>query len=145
MSAQQQASPPPEFGTSAKVFSPAEANRSLVLVSRVVQELVNKYRRLIELRDARYELSALAGNTDALERVDREAGLLRHELIKLDEELKRVGCVLKDWVEGLVDFPARYQGRPVWLCWRLGEPQVAYWHELQAGFAGRQPVGPDFS
>jgi len=144
MSAQQPIAQPPEVGATVKVFTLAEANRSLVLVSRIVQDLVHKYRRFMDLRDARYELSALAGNSEALERVDREAGLLRRELAKLDEELQRIGCVLKDWVEGLVDFPAQYQGRPVWLCWRLGEPEVAHWHELQAGFAGRQPVGPDF-
>ena len=42
--------------------------------------------------------------------------------------------------EGLVDFPSRLDGRTVFLCWRLGEPEVLHWHELDAGFAGRQPL-----
>jgi hypothetical protein len=47
---------------------------------------------------------------------------------------------LKDLSTGLVDFMARREGREVYLCWRLGEPEVGYWHELSTGFAGRLPV-----
>ena len=144
MSAQQPIAQPPEVGATVKVFTLAEANRSLVLVSRIVQDLVHKYRRFMDLRDARYELSGLPGNSEVLQRMDTETGILRRELATLHQELERIGCVLKDWVDGLVDFPAQYQGRPVWLCWRLGDPAIAHWHELDAGFAGRQPVGPDF-
>ena len=50
------------------------------------------------------------------------------------------GVTLRDIGSGLVDFPALVNGRPVWLCWRLGEDEVAYWHELDAGFAGRRPL-----
>jgi hypothetical protein len=41
---------------------------------------------------------------------------------------------------GLIDFPSLRAGREVWLCWKYDEPQVAYWHDLQSGFAGRQPI-----
>jgi hypothetical protein len=51
------------------------------------------------------------------------------------------GIQLRDIQTGLVDFPALVSGRPVWLCWRLGEPEVAWWHEQAAGVAGRRPVG----
>ena len=47
---------------------------------------------------------------------------------------------LRDIETGLVDFPALVSGRAVWLCWRLGEPEVAWWHELSAGVAGRRPI-----
>ena len=50
------------------------------------------------------------------------------------------GVELKDYFAGLVDFPSRREGRVVYLCWRFGEPAVAYWHELEAGFAGRQKL-----
>jgi hypothetical protein len=56
------------------------------------------------------------------------------------EELKAVGCELKDFELGLVDFYALLDDRLVFLCWRLGEPRVEYWHEVDAGIAGRQPV-----
>ena len=55
-------------------------------------------------------------------------------------ELADIGCELKDWETGLVDFPARMSGEEVLLCWKLGEPRVAYWHHVHAGFAGRSPI-----
>ena len=47
---------------------------------------------------------------------------------------------LRDISTGLVDFPALASGRPIWLCWKLGEDDIAYWHELEAGIAGRKPL-----
>ena len=64
----------------------------------------------------------------------------RERLQVLVEELTTVGCELKDYQMGLVDYVGRHQGRDVYLCWRLGEARVNYWHELHTGFAGRQPV-----
>ena len=56
------------------------------------------------------------------------------------EALQAEGCVVKDIGSGLVDWYARKDGRDVFLCWKLGEKSVAYWHELETGFAGRRPV-----
>ena len=50
------------------------------------------------------------------------------------------GIALRDIGSGLVDFPALANGRPIWLCWKLGEGDIAWWHELQAGVAGRRPL-----
>lgn len=56
------------------------------------------------------------------------------------ERLDAWDVMLRDIETGLVDFPALVAGRQVWLCWRLGEGDVAWWHELSAGVAGRQPL-----
>ena len=56
------------------------------------------------------------------------------------EEILATGCVIKDVESGLVDWPALYEGREIWLCWKYGEQEVGYWHELNSGFAGRRPV-----
>lgn len=58
----------------------------------------------------------------------------------LAAELDTFGCVLKDPETGLIDFLSLRNGRSVYLCWQLGEERINYWHELQAGFAGRQPL-----
>ncbi|MEA2026446.1 MAG: DUF2203 domain-containing protein [Chloroflexota bacterium] len=50
------------------------------------------------------------------------------------------GITLRDIGAGLVDFPALANGRPIWLCWKLGEDDIAWWHELDAGIAGRKPL-----
>jgi hypothetical protein len=62
---------------------------------------------------------------------------------RMEDEVRRIdewGVTLRDIGSGLVDFPALVSGRPVWLCWKLGEPEVGWWHELEAGVAGRRPL-----
>jgi hypothetical protein len=127
-----------------KLFTIEEANRALPLVRRIVADLRDDYQTWRELM-ARYEI--IAAGTRAYLGEDQHEVELRHELAeraaRLDgllEELKAVGCELKDFELGLVDFYALLDDRLVFLCWRLGEPRVEYWHEVDAGIAGRQPV-----
>ena len=54
--------------------------------------------------------------------------------------IEAMGITLRDIPDGLVDFPALVNGRQVWLCWKRGEPEVAFWHDLESGFSGRQPL-----
>ncbi|HUY56871.1 MAG TPA: DUF2203 domain-containing protein [Candidatus Micrarchaeaceae archaeon] len=56
------------------------------------------------------------------------------------EFLKRHGILLRDATSGLVDFPATRQGRPIFLCWRLGEPAIGYWHGRDEGYVHRRPL-----
>jgi hypothetical protein len=56
------------------------------------------------------------------------------------DEIQTTGCIIKDIEVGLVDWPALHHGREVLLCWKYGEPEVGWWHDLDAGFAGRRPV-----
>ena len=56
------------------------------------------------------------------------------------KQITALGVEIKDINTGLVDFRARRDGREVYLCWRYDEPEVAHWHDLDAGFAGRQPL-----
>jgi hypothetical protein len=56
------------------------------------------------------------------------------------EELHREGCIVKDIGSGLVDWYAQKDGREVFLCWKLGEKSVEFWHELEGGFDGRKPL-----
>ena len=65
---------------------------------------------------------------------------LVYDLQELVDEIGSHGCHLKDLDSGLVDFPTIWEGREVYLCWKLGESQVGYWHELEAGFAERQSL-----
>jgi len=58
----------------------------------------------------------------------------------LVEQVREMGCELKDIDQGLIDFRAEMDGREVYLCWKLGEERIDWWHELETGFAGRQPL-----
>ncbi len=120
---------------SKKRFTLAEANRSLPYVSRVVQDLVQANKTLSTLQQ---RLEKKGGK-------DRIANEKEHRAVKerlgwLLEELSAVGADLKDARTGLIDFLGRHKGHDVFLCWRLGEEQVSFFHEVDAGVAGRQPV-----
>lgn len=73
-------------------------------------------------------------------RRDGAAARLRETI----EAVQSTGCLIKDLDLGLLDFPALYRGEEVYLCWRLGEPAIEYWHGVQEGFRGRKPIDDDF-
>jgi hypothetical protein len=58
------------------------------------------------------------------------------------ESLEELEVLVRDVERGIVDFPSLKDGREVYLCWHVGEPEIAHWHELESGFAGRRPIGP---
>ena len=60
------------------------------------------------------------------------------------EQVQETGCVLKDLDIGLVDFPTLLRGVEVYLCWKLGEPKIAFWHGVEEGFRGRKAIDQDF-
>ncbi|MEO8561930.1 MAG: DUF2203 domain-containing protein [bacterium] len=128
-----------------KLFTVDQANRTLPLVRRIVEDVVSEQRRWHETI-AELDVIAVEARTDlpdprivALERqVNRIAG----EIDVFQAELESLGIQLKDRRIGLIDFPSELDGRRVLLCWRLGEPSVQFWHDEDAGFAGRQPLSP---
>jgi hypothetical protein len=78
-----------------------------------------------------------------VEEEEAEAERLRSKLAGCVDELTDLGIELKDPLKGLIDFRCMRGGREVYLCWYLGESEVAHWHELHAGFAGRRPLSDD--
>jgi hypothetical protein len=125
-------------------FSVQRANSALVLVRKIVADIVARYDELMELRRERDQLLDNPGNQERLQTLGDRLASRVEDLNYLNRELLAVGCVLKDWRTGLVDFPTLRRGRRVWLCWRLGEPAVAHWHDLHEGFASRQPLDNQF-
>jgi len=59
-------------------------------------------------------------------------------------QLQDLGCLVKDLDTGLVDFPALFRGQEVYLCWKLGEPSIEFWHGVDEGFRGRKAIDSDF-
>ena len=125
-----------------RLYTAEEANRALPLVRRIVDDIVRTHRQWREVALELERLTASAQPTRRAE-LEREARGLTQDLEAFERELGALGIALKDRQMGLVDFPAEWDGRQVWLCWRHGEPAVRYWHELEAGFAGRRPLEPE--
>ena len=123
--------------TSAKYFTVAEANAALPLVNRIVKDVVEQYRQVMAYHAQLQEGDLPNPERDRLESARTQA---TDKLDNLVTELADIGCELKDWESGLVDFPARMDRRDVSLCWKLGEEQITNWHEVYAGFAGREPI-----
>lgn len=126
-----------------KVFTLQQANRTLPLVSRIMADVVELDRRVRALEEKCQTPSADTSSAEA--EAIREGYLLALDrLDDLRDELSSIGCQLKDWRRGLVDFLAIHNGRLVELCWRLGETRISHWHEAGAGFGGRQPITEEF-
>ena len=126
-----------------KIFTVEEANRTLPLVSRIVEDLVREH-RMWEDKVREFELATVGSSP---ERPDAIAELLQAEAQRLAidiegyiAELNDLGVICKGMGTGLVDFRGQIDGREVFYCWKLGEPQVSHWHELDAGFAGRRKI-----
>lgn len=126
-----------------RYFTVEEANRTLPLVRRVVSDIVSTHRRLME-RAEEYRALAAEGEGRVLRRdeIERELRELTGAVNAFIEELNDIGVLFKGFEHGLVDYHASLDGRPVFLCWKLGEPSVEWYHELDAGYRGRQRL-PD--
>ena len=124
-------------------FTVDEANRMLPLVKRIVSDAVRDYWRWQDtVRE--FEVAALRSSPDtpdaAAEELQGKATRLAEEIDGYMTELQKLGVLFKGFDTGLVDFPGEIDGRPVLLCWQLGEESVQFWHEESAGFIGRQPL-----
>lgn len=99
-----------------------------------------------EIAEAQRELERLRGSNGSDEhRADVDARQERMTAIvrRMEAAVTQIdawGITLRDIGMGLVDFPALANGRPIWLCWKLGEGEIAWWHELDTGIAGRKPL-----
>jgi hypothetical protein len=129
-----------------KYFTVAEANAALPLTRAIVKDITELAR---DLRDRHERLSRLKpaskdsigeAHQEELQQVLAEFERDQQRMRDYEKELKELGVELKDYYTGLLDFPCMMGNREVYLCWRLGEPEVSHWHELDAGFAGRQKI-----
>jgi len=132
----------------ARIFTLEEAERTLPLLRRILTDLRAEY-RIWQDAGAEYELLAAGaradrGETEELlaarramtESADRISGFL--------DEIAAIGCLFKGFDAGLVDFYTLREDRLVFLCWRVDEDHITHWHDVESGYAGRQPVDSTF-
>lgn len=123
----------------ARHFSVDEANAILPRVRAIVASVLAARQRMIDAQPEVWPtLEKAVGNGGS-----KKAGALVEEFKKVEDGVKalqNLGILVKDVNTGLLDFPSLRGDREVFLCWRYDEPEVAFWHDLQAGFAGRQAI-----
>lgn len=134
-----------------RFFTLSEAEGLLPEVERLLRDLIG-YKENYSEADA--QLSSV------LQHVSMAGGMIppRSEIAQLRlrkdacarslkstfEKFQETGCQLKDIETGLVDFPTLYRNREVYLCWKLGEPGISFWHPVEDGFKGRRPIDSEF-
>ena len=122
-----------------RLFTLEEANALLPTLQEILDDLA-VHRDALREKAPHMEpiLRAAIGNGGG--KAGSEYGLETYRLYVAVERIRELGVVLKDLDMGLLDFPHEREGRVVFLCWHPPEERVAYWHDLDAGYAGRQPI-----
>jgi hypothetical protein len=127
-------------------FTPEEANAALAEVRPLVERLVEGRREHVAALERQEELERkIHGNGGGIPPAElaaagAEVDAIARRLARLVDEIGRHGAQVKDLDTGLIDFPALRGGETVLLCWQLGEDEIAYWHRIEDGFAGRRPL-----
>lgn len=124
-----------------KIFTVEEANALLPSVRKIVRKIQRAHENLSQFREEAKKASEAAeqGGGGVTNGIAYAAALA--ELTVQIQELESLGVQLKDFERGLVDFPSLRDGRVVLLCWQMGEgDELEWWHDVDAGFAGRTPL-----
>lgn len=131
-----------------RIFTLEEAERTLPLLRRILTDLKAEYRAW---QDALADYELLSGGIRASDGETEDALAARRAVAESAnrisaylEEINAIGCLFKGFDAGLVDFYTLREDRLVFLCWRVDEPHITHWHEVDAGYAGRQPIDAAF-
>ena len=116
-----------------------EANALLPTLNMLLQD-VARHRDSLREKAPRMDPILRAAGANGGGRAGSEYGVEAYNLYLTVERIRELGVILKDLDVGLLDFPHERAGRVVFLCWHPPEERVAFWHEIEAGYAGRQPL-----
>lgn len=122
-----------------RYFTLPEANAALEVIRSWMEEIQSIRGNILAHQPEIWpaiEKSAGNGGNPVLSKLVKDF----ERLDDLFHRIQATGALVKDINTGLVDFPALHEGREVYLCWQYGESEIAFWHEVEAGFAGRQPI-----
>jgi hypothetical protein len=132
-----------------KLFTLTEAERTRQQVEPVLLEAIDSRRKMAELDRNLLQVANRITLLGGMQVPYEQTAKLRYERDHLAEAVKSAlqrieatGCVVKDLDVGLLDFPALIDNEEVFLCWRLGEDRIRFWHRQDEGFAGRKPIDP---
>ncbi len=138
-----------EESRDSRMFTLTEAERTRVEVEPFLIEAIELGRQIEEvdrgLQEAAQRITMLGGalvTREPIEKMRAEHERLSNAIRKDLERIESTGCVVKDLEVGLLDFPAMINEEEVYLCWRLGEDRIRFYHRQDEGFSGRKPLDP---
>ena len=135
----------PGTRTQSRVISLEEANNMLPLLGKIVGDITAAWEQIIQKRT---ELECLEKNPERTGNEHREEiGELKSDLNRLIDringyirEVEELGCFVEEFKRGVINFPSLYVGRKVFLCWKQGDGEVRFWHELDESYSERTPI-----
>ena len=127
----------------ARYYGIDEANERLAEVRPLLEQLRSDRAAVAQTQRELVKARQTNGSAEHAEELARRESELRDTARRMQQAVAQLdgwGISLRDIGSGLIDFPALANGRPIWLCWRLGEDHVGWWHEIDSGFDSRQPL-----
>jgi len=125
-----------------RIYTPHDANKALPEVKRRFNNILSQKNNVVSLQE---EVQKAVESRSSLERFIKKKQQLNvavSSLYKSIEQLEEMGIVIKSVDDGLLDFPGMRFDEEVWLCWKLGETEIKFWHDKEEGFMGRKPLAP---
>jgi len=130
-----------------KYFDRHEAEELLPAIQQFLEEARKQKQALdsvtSDISNASLRIMMLGGSLPPFSELNHKKSQrekIAEQLSRTVDEIQQTGCVVKDLDTGLVDFPSLRRGEKVYLCWKLGEERIGYWHGIEEGFAGRKPL-----
>jgi hypothetical protein len=125
-----------------KLYTPQAANNTLPDIERRIKHIIFQKDSVVSLQE---ELQRIVDGGSAFGeffRKKQELNVAVSSLYKSIEQIEELGVIIKSVDEGLLDFPSKRFNEEVWLCWKIGESRVKFWHRKDEGFEGRKPLSP---
>lgn len=130
-----------------KYFNRREAEELLPMIGQYLEDARKQKQALdsitAQISNAALRIMMLGGSLPPFAELNHQktqGEKLAEQLNHIIDQIQQTGCVVKDLETGLVDFPSLRGGEEVYLCWKLGEERIGYWHGIEEGFAGRKPL-----
>jgi len=130
-----------------KYFERHEAEELLPAIEQFLEEARKQKQALdsitADISNASLRIMMLGGSLPPFAELNHKKSQreeIAEQLSQTVDEIQQTGCVVKDLDTGLVDFPSLRRGEKVYLCWKLGEERIGFWHGIEEGFAGRKPL-----
>ena len=125
-----------------KICTPRDANKALPDIDHRIKQIIFQKNHVVALQEELQRIIDANSPFDKFFKKKQELNAEVSTLYKLIEQLENLGVVIKSVDEGLLDFPSKRFDEEVWLCWKVGEKEVKFWHRKDEGFATRKPLSP---
>ena len=122
------------------LYTPQTANKALPEVRRLFSNILMHKKQAVALQEQVEMVIQSGSKFDQFVKKKQELNAAVSSYYKAIEQLEATGVVIKDVEQGLLDFPSKRFDEEVWLCWKVGEDEIKFWHSKDEGFMGRKPL-----